>query len=209
MRPGTGIFSGTAWESTRRRSILLFVGRIGQEKNLESLFRIFSNLLQNDPGVTLVLAGSGPEEENLHQLAVQMGIASRLMFTGLLSQEDVASAYQSADIFVFPSITETQGLVLVEAMAAGLPVVARAAFGSVAIIEDGVTGYLCDTEEAFVERISDLLQDKALRRRMGEAAAARAQGLTAEKMAIRLERAYQALIGKDREALEQLAREEV
>ncbi len=189
--------------------ILLFVGRLSKEKNLDSLFRVFGRVLQVDRDVTLVLAGSGPDEENLRQLAVEMGIADKLAFTGRLSHEEVAGAYKSADIFVFPSVTETQGLVLAEAMAGGLAVVARAAFGSVAIINDGVTGYLCDSEEAFAERICELLQNQALRRRMGEAAIARAQRLTAEKMAIRLERAYQALIAKDRVALEQLAGEEI
>jgi 1,2-diacylglycerol 3-alpha-glucosyltransferase len=189
--------------------ILLFVGRLSKEKNLDSLFRVFGKVLHANRGVTLVLSGSGPEEEDLRQLAVEMGIADKLVFTGRLSHEEVAGAYKSADIFVFPSVTETQGLVLAEAMAAGLAVVARSAFGSVAIVNDGVTGYLCETEEAFAERICELLQDQALRRRMGQAAIARAQGLTAEKMAIRLERAYQALIAKDREALEQLAGEEI
>jgi glycosyltransferase involved in cell wall biosynthesis len=189
--------------------ILLFVGRLSKEKNLKSLFRIFGRVLQSERKATLVLAGSGPDEENLRQLALDMGIADKLMFTGRLSHEEVAGAYKSADIFVFPSVTETQGLVLAEAMAGGLPVVARAAFGSVAIISDGITGYLCDTEEAFAGRISELLQNQALCRRMGEAAIARAQRLTAEKMAIRLERAYQALIAKDRIVLEQLAGEEI
>lgn len=189
--------------------ILLFVGRLSREKNLDSLFKIFRAVHQRDQNVTMVLSGSGPEEEELHALAEQMGISDKLVFTGRLSQEDVASAYKSADLFVFPSVTETQGLVLVEAMAAGLAVVARAAFGSVAIVDDGITGYLCDTEEVFEKRINKLLQDQALRRQMGEAAAVRAQNLTAEKMAVRLERAYQALLSKDQEALEQLAREEI
>jgi glycosyltransferase involved in cell wall biosynthesis len=189
--------------------ILLFVGRLSKEKNLNSLFRVFGRVLRADRGVVLVLAGSGPDEENLRQLAVEMGIADKLALTGRLSHEEVAGAYKSADIFVFPSVTETQGLVLAEAMAAGLAVVARSAFGSVAIVNEGVNGYLCDSEEAFAERICELLQNQALRRRMGEAAIARAQRLTAEKMAIRLERAYQALIAKDRDALEQLAGEEI
>jgi 1,2-diacylglycerol 3-alpha-glucosyltransferase len=189
--------------------ILLFVGRLSREKNLHSLFSVFDRVLQDDRRVTLVLAGSGPDEENLRQLAVAMGIADKLAFTGRLSHQEVAGAYKSADIFVFPSLTETQGLVLVEAMAGGLAVVARSAFGSVAIVKDGVTGYLCDSEEAFAERICELLQNQAFRKRMGEAAIARAQGLTAEKMAIRLERAYQALIAKDRATLEQLAGEEI
>jgi glycosyltransferase involved in cell wall biosynthesis len=202
-------FLRNRWGIAPEEKILLFVGRLSKEKNLDSLFRVFSRVLQDCPDVTLVLAGSGPDEENLRQLALDMGIAGKLVFTGRLSHEEVAGAYKSADIFTFPSVTETQGLVLAEAMAGGLAVVARAAFGSLAIVSDGVTGYLCDTEEVFAERVGELLQNQALRRSMGEAAIARAQRLTAEKMAIRLERAYQALIDKDRQALEQLASEEI
>ena len=186
----------------------MFVGRLSKEKNLDSLFRVFKGVLQQDRRATLVLAGSGPDEEDLRQLAVSMGIAGKLVFTGRLSHQEVAGAYKSAEIFVFPSVTETQGLVLAEAMAAGLAVVARSAFGSVAIVNDNITGYLCDTEDAFTERIGQLLQDQALRRRMGEAAVARAQSVTAEKMAIRLEKAYQALIARDRDALDRLCGEE-
>jgi 1,2-diacylglycerol 3-alpha-glucosyltransferase len=189
--------------------ILLFVGRLSKEKNLDSLFRIFAGVLRRCPNATLVLAGSGPGEKELHDLAVQMGIESKLVFAGRLSQVDVAGAYNSADLFVFPSVTETQGLVLAEAMASGLAVVAMAAFGSLAIVKEGVTGYLCDTEDVFEERIIELLQDGELRRRMGQVAAARARKFSVENVAFRLERAYQALICKDGDGLEQLAREEI
>lgn len=189
--------------------ILLFVGRLSREKNLDSLFRIFAGVLRRYPHATLVLAGSGPGEKELHDLAVQTGIDSKLVFAGRLSQADVAGAYNSADLFVFPSVTETQGLVLAEAMASGLAAVAMNAFGSAAIVEEGVTGYLCDTEGVFEERVIELLRNGELRRRMGRDAAVRARKLSVENVAFRLDRAYQALICKDRGKLEQLAREEI
>ncbi len=187
------------------QQILLFIGRLGKEKNLDSLFRIFSRVLEQDSNVILLLAGSGPAEDELHDLAQQMGIGSKVVFTGRLSRAEVASAYRGADLFVFPSVTETQGLVLVEAMAAGLVVVASSASVSEEIVEDGSTGFLCAGEDGFVERIMMLLQEPGLKKRISTAAAARAGNLTADRMAIRLERAYQALLAGDRQALETMS----
>jgi glycosyltransferase involved in cell wall biosynthesis len=189
------------------RQILLFVGRLSKEKNLDSLFRIFGRVVEQNSRAILVLAGSGPDEVELHQLAGWMGIGSRLVFTGRLSRSEVASAYSGADLFVFPSVTETQGLVLVEAMAAGLVVVARSALGSEAIVEDGVTGFLCPDEDGFAERILMLLRDPGLRERVSAAATARARHLASDLMAIRLEKAYQALLGGADEVLERMALE--
>ncbi|MDH7576464.1 MAG: glycosyltransferase family 4 protein [Bacillota bacterium] len=197
---------GIPWEE----KILLFVGRIGKEKNLDFLFRVFRQVLQQHHAVTLVLVGSGPEKKALETFAEELGINSKVIFTGLLPPDVVAGAYRSADLFVFPSVTETQGLVLLEAMAAGLPVVARAAFGSLAMVQDGKTGFLCDErEEEFAARIILLLENSSLRKQMSEAARARACRLSAEKMALRLEKAYLALLNGARDLLQDLAYEEI
>lgn len=194
----------------REDRVLLFVGRLGKEKNLDFLLRVFSLVLQKQRAATLVLVGSGPEKEALGAFAKELGIGTKVVFTGLLAPDVVVGAYRSADLFVFPSVTETQGLVLLEAMAAGLPVVARAAFGSLAMVRDGVTGFLCgEHEEEFAAKILLLLEQPLLKRQMGEAARARALSLSAEKMALRLEKTYHALLEGDRELLETLAREEI
>lgn len=190
--------------------VLLFVGRLGKEKNLEYLLRVFALVRKDKSDVYLVLVGSGPEAENLKKLAQEAGVVDRVVFTGLLPPEVIADVYRSADCFVFPSVTETQGLVLAEAMAAGLPVVAQAAFGSMAMVEDGITGYLChDGEQEFARHIISILDDRDLRTRMSKAALMRAWQLSAERMARRLERAYTALIAKEREEIERLAAEEI
>ncbi|MGB9790989.1 MAG: glycosyltransferase family 4 protein [Thermacetogeniaceae bacterium] len=190
--------------------ILLFVGRIGKEKNLEYLLEAFSLVVREAKNVVLVLVGSGPEMEHLKVKSRELGVVEKVVFTGFLEPEKVATAYRSADIFVFPSVTETQGLVLAEAMAAGLPVVAQAAYGSLAMVKEGVTGYLCkEGKERFAELIILLVRDEELRKKMGAAARKRAEQLSADKMALRLEIAYNALITGNREAIEKLAEDEI
>lgn len=190
------------------KRVLLFVGRIGKEKNLAFLLRAFAIVSGQKGDAVLALVGSGPEEAALRRFADALGVGERVLFTGQLSPEIVAGAYASAHIFVFPSVTETQGLVLVEAMAAGLPVVAQAAFGSLAMVQDGVTGYLCrGGEDEFAGKLLALLADPGLHKRMGEAAAKRALELSADKMASRLEKAYLALVHGDLAQLQQMGEE--
>lgn len=192
----------------RNKQVLLFVGRIGKEKNLLFLLHAFALIAKQEQDVVLVLVGSGPEQKVLQNSAVDMGIGDKVFFTGKLSPETVAGAYSSADIFVFPSVTETQGLVLVEAMAAGLPVVAKAAYGSLAMVQDGVTGYLCEgAEQEFAAKTLSILHDSERKMRMSAAALKRADKLTADKMALRLESAYLALTAGDYETLRQMGDE--
>lgn len=101
--------------------LLLFVGRLGREKNVELLLDALT--LTKVPA-RLAIAGDGPEREALEAHARELGIGDRVRFLGELERADLPDLYASADAFVFPSVSETQGLVLVEAMAAGTPVIA-------------------------------------------------------------------------------------
>jgi 1,2-diacylglycerol 3-alpha-glucosyltransferase len=192
----------------RSKKILLFVGRIGKEKNLSFLLRAFALVAKQEKDAVLVMVGSGPEQRVLQNSAMDLGIGEKVIFTGKLHPETVAGAYSSADIFVFPSVTETQGIVLVEAMAAGLPVVAKAAYGSLAMVQDGVTGYLCEGDEKeFAEKTLSILHDPERKMRMSASALKQADELTADKMALRMESAYKALTVGDHEALRQMGDE--
>lgn len=190
--------------------VLLFVGRLGKEKNIYFLINSFSKVLKICPKTTLVLVGSGPEEKDLMSYVKKLDLSSKVIFTGPVSPEIITGVYSSADVFVFPSVTETQGLVILEAMAAGLPVVARAAFGSLAMVNDGLSGYLCDNNESqFAERIIRLLTDDNLRKNMGEKAKKRALLLTADKMALRLEKIYLALSENRYYVIDELANDRI
>ena len=149
--------------------ILLSVGRLGKEKNFDFLLRVFKKLAHSHQKTHLVIVGQGLEKENLEELARKLGVDRRVHFTGRIPYEEMPLVYSGADIFVFASETETQGVCVLEAAAAGLPVVAvkDAAFQN--IIVKGENGFLLPLqEEKFVEKISLILNDPHLQREFSE-----------------------------------------
>jgi len=150
-----------------KEKVLLFVGRIGKEKNVTFLLKAFQIILKDYPDCRLILVGKGPEESRLRRMAREMQIENKLIFTGVLPRQKIVHCYASSDLFVFPSVTETQGLVIGEAKATGLPVIAVRAFGTAEMVEDGEDGILTDPSlPSFTGAVLQLLQDRELYRRM-------------------------------------------
>ncbi len=181
------------------RKILLFVGRMGQEKNVEFLLRAYRLVVKENPAsaVSLVLVGGGPETDYFKDLAGSLGIADKVVFTGSLPMEQVVHCYTAAHLFVFPSVTETQGLVIGEAKAAGVPTVAVNAFGVQEMVENGEDGFLTPVnEEIFAKKISLLLSNHKLYQKMAAQAQKNAHHLSSRHMAMQLEAIYRELIGK-------------
>ncbi len=116
--------------------LLLYVGRLGAEKEIDRI----KPILEAIPNARLALVGDGPNRQTLEKYFAE----TRTHFVGYLGGQELAAAFASADAFIFPSRTETLGLVLLEAMAAGCPVVAARSGGIPDIVEDGVNGYLFD-----------------------------------------------------------------
>jgi glycosyltransferase involved in cell wall biosynthesis len=117
------------------RPLALFVGRVAHEKNLHFLLKAMQHALTLNPAVALVIAGEGPAQSSLKKAAVQLGISKDVFFLGYLDRkQELPLCYAAADLFVFSSLTETQGLVLLEAMAAGLPVLGIPAMGAADIL---------------------------------------------------------------------------
>jgi len=153
---------------------LLYAGRLAKEKRLDFLFRAVARLRPTHQ-FRLCVAGSGPMEGSLRRLAQRLGICSRVIFCGSVPHEQMADYYAAADLFVFPSPTDTMGLVLVEAMGAGLPCIAIGRYGPGEIVIDGETGFVVPFDERrFAEATARLLSDRHLRYRMGRAARQRA-----------------------------------
>jgi len=142
--------------------LLVYVGRLSPEKDIERLKPILEAL----PGTRLALVGDGPHRGTLEAHFAGLPV----YMAGFLRGEELAAAYASADIFVMPSRTETLGLVVLEAMSSGLPVVGARAGGIPEMIVDGETGFLFDTEAHAVEAIRSLLECPESRHRMGLAA---------------------------------------
>lgn len=149
------------------QTVLISVGRLAKEKNLGRLLRAFALVVQGHPDVRLVLLGDGPYRKDLNELTHSLGIARSVDFVGKVPFEEIPCYLKAADLFCFSSVTETQGLVTVEAMAAGLPVVAVDASGTRDVIEHGKDGLLTpDDEQALAQAISRLLEDPGLADRL-------------------------------------------
>ena len=179
--------------------ILLFVGRLGQEKNIGLLLESFLLVNNEINNTTLVLVGGGPEAEELRTKANKLGLAGKVIFTGTLSPPEVINCYAGSDLFVFTSVTETQGIVIAEAKAAGLPVVAVGANGVSEMVENGLDGYLTEPEPVqFADRICLVLKNDNLREDLGRKARLSAEELSSTNCTIRLLCCYSALLeGKD------------
>ncbi len=173
--------------------LLLYVGRLGLEKNLEFLLRAYKRLLKDWPKVRLILAGEGPQRRALEDYATELGLQGRVIFTGFLPRERLIDLYRQATLFVFASKTETQGLVLLEAMMAGLPPVAIGALGVLDLIVSGETGLLVNEDEGeFAQAVLRLLEDERERQRLGGAAQRWARERTARASTARLLEIYEA-----------------
>jgi len=149
--------------------LMIYVGRLGPEKNLPFLLRSFAGLIQAYDRVGLLIVGDGPERENLEDRIHRMGLQDRVKLTGMVAYTDVPHYLAAADAFVTASITEVHPLSLIEAMAAGLPVLGIQSPGIEDIVEDGVTGYLAQSEDlaAFTAKMARLVAEDEKRRQMG------------------------------------------
>lgn len=147
------------------KKILLFVGRIVKEKNLPFLFEVLKKVQKFYPKTALLFVGGGPYLEELKELSKEEKLESSVFFTGYIASEDLVYIYKLAQVFVFPSKTETQGLVTVEAMLSGLPVVAIGEMGTVDIMQGNNGGFMVnDDSEEFSEKVILLLKNQNLRK---------------------------------------------
>lgn len=178
------------------RPVLLFVGRVAFEKNIGFLLEMTKLLITKQPDVMLVVAGQGPAEKHLHQLATDLGLDHHIKFIGYLDRNtELNACYQAADIFVFSSKSETQGLVLLEAMAQGTPVVAISELGTASILREGQGALIApDDTQGFADKVHQLLQYPQERYELGKAARLYAsENWTARLQAERMLHFYQQL----------------
>jgi glycosyltransferase involved in cell wall biosynthesis len=172
--------------------ILISLGRLAKEKNWQTLMTAVAPVIQKHPNVRLVILGEGEEREGLEKLAKKLGVAERINLVGTVPFDEVPNYLKAADLFCFASITETQGLVTLEAMAAGLPIVAVAATGTSDAIRDGEQGLLTPNDsEALTKALLRMLEDEALHCKLAEAAGRKANEFDLERQAKRLVEVYE------------------
>lgn len=202
----TGNFQGRTLDRSEIRQrlgvspshkVLLYVGRIAREKNLGTLLEASAQVMKRDSSVRLWLVGDGPHRQACVEHARALGIGDRVRFVGFVPREEVDPFYAMADLFVFASMTETQGLVVSEAMAYGLPAVVVQGGGAGASVRDGETGLLVRNDaEAMSQAILSILGDESRYARLSSAARQSVRRYTRAEMADLVLEVYRQALGQ-------------
>ena len=166
-----GIFFRKQHGITSKQPVLVHIGRVAFEKNIDFLLLVVASLVNHHPNIVLIIAGEGPALNHLKSLTCKLEIQSNVKFVGYLDREkDLSACYQAGDIFVFSSRTETQGLVLLEAMLLGVPVVSIAEMGTKDILVNGIGALIAKHDvEDFVEKVLKILQNSQLKSDLAKA----------------------------------------
>lgn len=182
------------------RPTLVHVGRIAFEKNIDFLLRMIRTLRKSVPDVLLIVAGEGPALNHLRKLAERLDITRNVLFVGYLSRDkELLDCYTAGDVFVFSSRTETQGLVVLEAMALGVPVVSIAEMGTRDILRANKGALVADHDvQDFAAKTRRLLLDSGLRVRLQTEGRTHAKDWSAEALAARMLDFYRETIDRYR-----------
>jgi glycosyltransferase involved in cell wall biosynthesis len=174
------------------RPVLVHISRVAHEKNIDFVLRALVRVRRDVPEVLLLVAGEGPALAHLRRLAGSLGLDDHVRFLGYLDRAtDLLDCYRAGDAFVFASRTETQGLVLLEALALGVPVVSTAVMGTADVLRDARGAVIApDEEEGFAAAVVRVLRDPALRRSLAAAGPRDAAAWSAEALAGRLAALY-------------------
>lgn len=194
---GKSLRAENGWQD---ETVLISVGRLAPEKNWDTLVRAFAKVHQEHLETRLVLIGDGAAKPTLEELAAELGVSERVTFTGALPFQEVPRYLKAADVFAFASVTETQGLVTIEAMAAGLPVVAVDGPGTRDIVEPGKQGFLVENDpDALAKGIHKLLSDPQRIKRSSNSALKKAKTFDVSQLGSQLLGVYEQAIQDKKE----------
>ena len=198
FRDGDGEKFRKAYNIPVDRPTLVFIGRVAFEKNIDFLLNVVDQVRKSIPDVLLLIAGEGPALPHLKKLANTLHLNSNVLFLGYLDRnKELLDCYASGDAFVFASNTETQGLVLLEAMALGVPVVSTAVMGTKDILAPKKGALVCnETVNEFADNIIRLLKDPTLRATLSQEALDYVKTWSALSMAKKLLQFYEKVVQK-------------
>lgn len=177
------------------RPLLVHISRVAHEKNIDFILRMLVLVARVIPDVLLVVAGEGPAEGHLRHLVQRLGLSHHVLFVGYLDRSSsLLDCYRAGQVFVFASRTETQGLVLLEALALGTPVVSTAVMGTADVLKEAKGALVVEEDEAtFADAVIRVLQSDELSARLAAQAPADALAWSATAMAERLVQLYSSL----------------
>lgn len=175
--------------------VLLFVGRIAEEKSIDVLIKSQASICKKYKNCKLLIVGDGPNLEDYIELSKKYNIENNVIFTGKVSWKDINKYYNLSDIFVTASHTETQGLTLIEAMAASLPVIALNDESFKNVVINDLNGYLFNNDKEYEEYVISLIKNKAKRKKLGDQARINSETYSSKYYAERVLDVYYKAIG--------------
>lgn len=185
--------------------VILFVGRIAEEKSIDVLIKGMPEILKEEPKAKLVIVGDGPSVDSLKELCKNLKVEKNVIFTGRQSWEKIAIFYNIGDVFVNASTTETQGLTFVEAMAAELPVCAKYDTNLDGIIKHNETGMFFHLDKEYPKTVLKLLQNKDLCEKLSKKGLESAEKYSVKYFGESLEKIYEFAIKHHKEVHEKRA----
>ncbi len=174
--------------------VILFLGRIAEEKSIDLIMNNMPAVFRALPNAKFLICGVGPAEESLKEQAKKLNIEDKVIFTGKIPWTDVPKYYNLGDVFVNASITETQGLTFIEAMASSLPIVARYAPNLSEFIKNGENGILVKHDNDFSKSIINAITNEKLRNKLTTNALKTAKKYSIEEFGDKLELLYTEII---------------
>ncbi len=184
-----------AYHVLEGKRFLFFAGRLGKEKNIPFLIDVFARLAPQYKDLMLVICGDGPAKSDLQAYAKSSGCADSILFPGYIERKRLHHFYRRAEVFVFASKVESQGMVVLEAMACGTPVVAIGKMGTREVMGGDTGGFMVDDDIFdFTEKVQLLLSSPALHKAKAEGARRHAESWTMEVQAEKMLKLYRRLL---------------
>lgn len=186
----------TKWNLPKNTKNILFVGRLHPEKNIETLIKSIPFILEKNNNIHVYIVGPGHQKDKLRKLTLSLGLNQYITFFGKVTEEELIMAYNASHVFVLPSVAELEGMVVLEAMACGKPVVIANSKESASRFFVNGNGYLFETYNSkdLSEKILMLLADANLREKMGQRSLEISKKYDINESVLRLERLYFSLL---------------
>jgi 1,2-diacylglycerol 3-alpha-glucosyltransferase len=202
----TGIRTGKYWKTKNlgSRIKILHVGRLCKERSVDEIIEAFKKL-NGTLDCELIIVSKGPAEKELKNLVKKLKIESRVNFTGYINEEEKIRLYNTSDLFVTASTTDTQGLVALEAMATGIPVIAANAVGAIDYIQNDYNGLLFEPHniDDLADKMLSVLSSPELKEKLVENGFKTAKELDIEKCVERLEAVYRETLANHKQSLKE------
>ena len=171
--------------------VLIFVGRVGKEKSIDVIIKGMRTLIKHHHHVKFLIVGDGPAKTKLEIKRKAYGLEKSIIFTGYITWEKIPEAYQASDVFVFASTSETQGLVTVEAMASGLPIVVKHDLAYTDIVKDNVNALIFKDNDEFASKVEKLILNPELCKNMSTNSINLSKNFTLTEFGKKVEKYYE------------------